>query len=544
MKAFCVAFSSFLLTFGDVAAQLDGTSSQLLNGTQTNKHRRASNHPCVALLSDKDYSDHHVEDQPLECELQATDVVNATEYTVVKVKGMTTKWARKNAVKSGVTTLFASNSVIDDSTDELIIPPGETIKLGHRKKKSVGSSPMSGSGSLGPFDAWNRNLASVVKRVLVLRIQAADASTTASESQLEDDVFGAAGDVLNLKSQYNQCSYGQLQFEPTTSNTIVGTDGVYTVSLPSTFVSGAADNPLPGQQSTKLREAWYSHKFADHVIVCMPPGTSGGWIAYGYLNQWLSVFNNEWCGYPSGLLHELGHNMNLAHSSEESKPYGDQSCLMGYSYKEDDSPAMCFNGPKTWQLGWFSDYHVDLPNASGISWTGSLVGFAEKANAAPTDKMIIRIQGSVNDTYVSFNRRIGINSGTKKGADEVLVAIRATGLNYALSYLVAKLSGNGIYSVPNFNGSTSTLRIIVNSIDTNTIPSRANVSIDLVTPRRVPPMRLRVHRLRYPPNRPHKLQLKRQRYHPLKRRRLFPQLLPQQLPIQLKLQLQHQRITH
>ncbi|KAI2489233.1 hypothetical protein MHU86_25350 [Fragilaria crotonensis] len=347
----------------------------------------------------------------------------------------------------------------------------DTTQLGHRKKKR-GSSPMSGSGSLGPFDAWNRNLASVVKRVLVLRIQAADASTTASESQLEDDVFGAAGDVLNLKSQYNQCSYGQLQFEPTTSNTIVGTDGVYTVSLPSTFVSGAADNPIAWAAVNKAtRELGTLTKFADHVIVCMPPGTSGGWIAYGYLNHWLSVFNNEWCGYPSGLLHELGEFCfrcckfaSRASSQLTSiyniRPQHEPSALLrGIKAVRDQSCLML-----DWQFGWV----------------------AEKANAAPTDKMIIRIQGSVNDTYVSFNRRIGINSGTKKGADEVLVAIRATGLNYALSYLVAKLSGNGIYSVPNFNGSTSTLRIIVNSIDTNTIPSRANVSIDLVTPKAGP----------------------------------------------------------
>ncbi len=48
---------------------------------------------------------------------------------MVKVKGKTTGWARKNAIESGVTTIFASNSVIDDSTNELIIPTGETIEV-------------------------------------------------------------------------------------------------------------------------------------------------------------------------------------------------------------------------------------------------------------------------------------------------------------------------------------------------------------------------------------------------------------------------------
>jgi hypothetical protein len=169
---------------------------------------------------------------------------------------------------------------------------------------------MIGSGISDPSDLiWNRNLASVVKKVLVLRIEASDKSTTASETQLADDVFGAAGDVLNLKSQYNQCSYGQLQFEPVTSNAIIGSDGVYTVSLPTTVVTGAADNPIAWAAVNKAQaELGTLTNIANHVMVCMPPGTSGGWIAYAYINHWLSVFNNDWCGYPSGLLHEFGEH--------------------------------------------------------------------------------------------------------------------------------------------------------------------------------------------------------------------------------------------
>ena len=147
---------------------------------------------------------------------------------------------------------------------------------------------------------------------------------------------------------------------------------------------------------------------------------------------------------------------------------------------------MCYNGPKAWQLGWFSDYHVDLSSANGFSWTGNLVGFAQKANAALTDKMIIKIQGST-DTYINFNRQIGMNSGTQEGGNQVLVTRRATGTGYASSTLVAKLSANGVYTIPNFSGTTSTLRITVNSIVTSSTPGRASLSIDLVsTPTQAP----------------------------------------------------------
>jgi hypothetical protein len=146
----------------------------------------------------------------------------------------------------------------------------------------------------------------------------------------------------------------------------------------------------------------------------------------------------------------------------------------------DDGPLLCFNGPKTWQLGWFSTYHVNLSSASGFSWTGTLVGFAEKPYASQTDKMIVRIE-SFSDTYINFNRRIGMNVGTLEGADQVLVTTRATGTGYALSYLVAKLSAMGVYTIPNFNGTSRTLRITVNSIVTSTTPARAGISIDLVS---------------------------------------------------------------
>jgi hypothetical protein len=56
--------------------------------------------------------------------------------------------------------------------------------------------------------------ATVVRTVLVLRIVASDAQTTATEAELANKIFGASGDALNLKSLFNQCSNGQLQFEP------------------------------------------------------------------------------------------------------------------------------------------------------------------------------------------------------------------------------------------------------------------------------------------------------------------------------------------
>ena len=152
-----------------------------------------------------------------------------------------------------------------------------------------------------------RNLQKVgTKKVLVIRVDAQDSSTTATEAQLGDDIFGQAGDLVNLKSQYLKCSHDQLNFTALESKTEVGTDGIYTLTLPED-VRGQKDNPIVwrivNQAQSELGDL---RSIADHVIVCMPAGTAGGWIAYAYVNSWLSVYNNNWCRYPSGLMHELG----------------------------------------------------------------------------------------------------------------------------------------------------------------------------------------------------------------------------------------------
>jgi hypothetical protein len=158
----------------------------------------------------------------------------------------------------------------------------------------------------------NRNLQNaVVKKVLVLRVVGANGvQTTASEAELANKIFGASGDVLNLKSLYNQCSNGQLQFEPQQNNAI-GLDGVYTVSLPNTIVTGADEGSIRdaavAQASADFGDIALS-AIADHVMVCLPPGTTqgGDWMAYSYMNHWLSVYNDDWCRSPSAQMHEIG----------------------------------------------------------------------------------------------------------------------------------------------------------------------------------------------------------------------------------------------
>jgi hypothetical protein len=178
------------------------------------------------------------------------------------------------------------------------------IKLGAVNK--VKQSPPRHLDAL-PHDSMHRNLMTGTKTVLVIRAVAYDSATTASEEALADDIFGTYGDIVNLKTQYNQCSDGQLQFEPVSTNSMVGTDGVYTVSLPNTMIYGASDSAIKdemiNQATVDLGASLES--IADYVILCLPPGT-GDWAAYAYVDHWLSVYNDVWCQYPSAQMHEIG----------------------------------------------------------------------------------------------------------------------------------------------------------------------------------------------------------------------------------------------
>lgn len=100
---------------------------------------------------------------------------------------------------------------------------------------------------------------------------------------------------------------------------------------------------------------------------------------------------------------------------------------MGYSYSGDDTPKMCFNGPKTFQLNWFPTHYKTLAFPD-YNWSGNLYHSLDANNIGATDMMIIKIPGFTSsysseylDYYVSFNKYSGENSGTYEARNKVAV---------------------------------------------------------------------------------------------------------------------------
>ena len=123
-------------------------------------------------------------------------------------------------------------------------------------------------------------VATGTKTVLAVRVIASDSLTSSSEVTISDEIFGTVNDLVNMKSQYEACSNGQLIFQPFTGTTSSGTtvlDGVTTVKIDMN-VNGVEDSSVrvavldaANNQLGNLQDHF------DYVMLCLPPGTSGSW---------------------------------------------------------------------------------------------------------------------------------------------------------------------------------------------------------------------------------------------------------------------------
>jgi hypothetical protein len=395
---------------------------------------------------------------------------------IVKITGVAkTELEALEDFESGNTLMFTEDADLFD--DALKIKAGK-FKL---EKNSNGNA-------LGLMRG-RRDLAVLgTKKTLVVRVTAADAATTASAPTLSDKVFGTGGDEVNLKTWFDKCSHGGVNFDPATSvdnPNIV--NGVTEISITMNVI-GKGDSEVreavKSALDAQLQGDWRS-KY-DHTMLCLPPGTLGGWIGYAYIGHYLSVFNDQWCTYPSLQLHEIGHNLAMGHSGEGSRSsnqYDDMSGMMGYSYSQ-DSTKMCFNGAKMWFLGWFVEHAEEVDPIVTPQWSGNLVGvatFSEQLN----ENVVVKIETDPNglqcrdcyDFYIAFNRATGFNSGTKEGHNQVLITEQGDGQSNAKSLLVAKLSEGMAYTIVDFGGvSGDSVTVTVNSIDLNA--GLANISIN------------------------------------------------------------------
>lgn len=158
--------------------------------------------------------------------------------------------------------------------------------------------------------------------------------------------------------------------------------------------------------------------------------------------------------------------------------------MMGYSYSLDDGPISCFNGAKSYQSGWYGiATKVVTPTANeNTCFNGALYGVADFELGNGSKTVVVKINDERNgeqDFFVAFNRRVGINSGSSEGGDQVLITTAGgEGNSYSNSLLLAKLSAGERYTISSFGGTSNDVVVRVDSIDTGSTPGSARVSIE------------------------------------------------------------------
>lgn len=409
------------------------------------------------------------------CELdnsvQTTMVgLNENSPTMVEVNSIHYDFLETQGATSGISILVASKAILEDTNGKILLSVASTasvkvlerhdplISITRRHQWQGGRYLVASTGTL---------------KALVVRVIANNGvEPAASISQLRSDVFE---DSVCLKSQYKACSHGQLIIEPFHGTTITGRKIIGGVVELNVGV-----NPAKGNKDVFQREANeaaikaygdLSSQF-DLVMFVIPPGT-GNWVAYAYINRFDSYYNDDWSSSVSTQVHEVGHNLNLAHSGTAgSSEYGDRSGMMGFSYNMDDGPIMCFNPAKNYQLGWykgqqtvvnpliwsntdFQDYELNGVN----DFQFGVNGFERKFIV-----LLLKQQNVEGDYYVGFNRKAGVNSGTKEDENCITIVKKDKDpFTYDQSWKVSKLSKPGdAYTIESFDGSISdvTLKLV------------------------------------------------------------------------------------
>ena len=91
----------------------------------------------MIVVFDVTYEDFRASDPPLGCELQGDDL-NGRLYKMVRINGLTSKWARKNNVTSGDNTIsFPEGAYIIEATNQLLFPAESTIKVSPHRDRPV-----------------------------------------------------------------------------------------------------------------------------------------------------------------------------------------------------------------------------------------------------------------------------------------------------------------------------------------------------------------------------------------------------------------------
>ncbi len=266
-----------------------------------------------------------------------------------------------------------------------------------------------------------------------------------------------------FQNYIEQCSYSKYAF-PSSRNLIVGPIDIPCNSTRYNYDSNkCGGNEIYGWatfvQDYAVEVLGIDVSQFRHKLFMLPSGLPCAWAGLGTLGCGSSCYtwyNGRYGTDLSVIMHELGHNFGLDHSSTPIDEYGDRSCAMGGCCGN-----RCFNVPQSWELGFTSP--IAILNGSTFQ-TGNWFNYEVPAHLI-NSKNFVRIDMRDKSSYfISFRQSISFDQYLLTSLkNKVFVHRYNTSRTFLkLPVLLSVLSPTAFYSIPEAN-----IVIKFNSILTN-----------------------------------------------------------------------------
>jgi hypothetical protein len=222
-------------------------------------------------------------------------------------------------LESGFSTLRIPGSEISEGG--VILPAGEEITLGHNGRRKL----LANTGD---------------RYFLAVRVAALDKVVAATAASISDDIFGTYGDPVNMVSQFVACSYGQLTIIPgpapgTDISSSLAAPGVIDVTIPIALGTSNRDQVFNAITTAVQTKLGFNLPGPFDAVMYIVEGcyVDCGWAAYAGVNSWYSVYQGVYYSHAAVQVHEIGHNLNLAHSGGlDGAEYTDHTCSVSCYY--------------------------------------------------------------------------------------------------------------------------------------------------------------------------------------------------------------------
>jgi len=415
------------------------------------------------------------------CKLSREDsnVTNGVQFVDI-VESISLRDTIANST-SGAALMTVSEAIIDAEEPRMYIPDHAHVHIHDNVVGTDRIRPGEREADRGLVDHGDRKLADTnfisnnrklfqttgtLKTLVIRLIDSHGRQPTDNAAAMVDNVFE---DDVNLKTQMATCSYNKLNIEAfhgNTPNNVYVNNGVVDVNFDYDMTSGNNGHDQIAIAAANAHLGSLDDPMFDLVMFCFPAG--GNFLAFAYPNSKYSFYSNEWCGFVGGQMHEVGHNLDLAHSGEPDQgEYGDATGYMGGSSSADDY-KQCFNPQKSYQLGWYEDQVATINPLDGQGRQEYTLNGVDDYGRNSGNLIVLRLrQTSLDqDYYIGYNKATGMNQDSGEDRDHVTVVRKEYGApdQYGQSTKVAGLSPGQRVLITDYNGSGQTVQVAFTGI--------------------------------------------------------------------------------